>query len=693
MSDDALRDIARRAGIAVEWQDFSGRSHVVSPESLRLILSALGLPGTTRGDLAASRRLLAKRATLADLPPLITATSGRPTRLDLGASEPLAAKLVPERGAPRDVTLTPARGRLRIPAVAEIGYHRLQIGEREVVLAVAPAQCRTIDDVVPDGRLWGIAAQTYALRSQGDAGIGDAAGIAQFAEAAGTQGADALCLSPVHALFTADPTRFAPYSPSSRLFLNPLHAAPALVLGDEQVTAAIRDVGLHDSLARLEAEQFIDYTASAAAKLDLLRALFDGFIGGPDADGSLGADFASFRAEGGDLLRQHAVFEALQADRTPELNWRQWPTDLRDPASAAVAAFADARRRDVMFHEFLQWLADRSLAAAQRRAREAGMRIGLIGDLAVGMDPMGSHAWSRQNDILLSLAVGAPPDLFNPRGQDWGLTTFSPRALENGGFVPFIATLRAVLRNAGGIRIDHAMGLSRLWLVPEGADPAEGAYLAYPLNDLLHLLALESARHNAVVVGEDLGTVPAGFRESLDQNGLHGMRVLWFEREADEVAFKPAAAWDATALAMTTTHDLPTVAGWWRGADIGIRAACGRLGVGVAPEHEMAARERDRAALWQRLVADGVAEGSEPSVDAPQPAVDAALDFVGRTRSPLAVLPLEDLLGLEDQPNLPGTTDQHPNWRRRLPGPAGALLRSEATARRVVATARQRPRI
>ncbi|HUN41198.1 MAG TPA: 4-alpha-glucanotransferase [Acetobacteraceae bacterium] len=693
MNDEALRDLARRAGIAVEWQDYASRAHVVSPDSLRRILSALRLPASTRGDLASSRRLLAKRATLADLPPLITATAGRPTRLDLGASEPLSAKLVPERAAPRDLTLTPARGRLRIPAVPEIGYHRLQIGEREVVLAVAPAQCRTIVDVVPDGRLWGIAAQVYALRSPGDAGIGDAAGVSHLAAAAGAQGADALCLSPVHALFSSDPARFAPYSPSSRLFLNPLHAAPGMIFGEDHVSAAIQDAGLHHTFARLEAQPLIDYPASAAGKLALLRSLFEGFVNGPDADGPLGADFASFRAEGGDLLRQHAVFEALHADRAPDHDWRQWPTDLRDPSSAAVATYAAARRHDVLFHEFLQWLTDRSLAAAQRRAREAGMRIGLIGDVAVGMDPVGSHAWSRQHDILLGLAVGAPPDLFNPRGQNWGLTGFSPRTMENGGFAPFIATLRAALRNAGGIRIDHAMGLSRLWLVPEGADPAEGAYLAYPLTDLLRLLALESARHNAVVVGEDLGTVPEGFRETLDQNGVHGMRVLWFEREADEIAFKPAEDWDPTALAMSSTHDLPTVAGWWHGTDINVRAECGRLGPDNSPQNEAATRDRDRAALWQRLVTDGVAQGDAPPPDAPQPLVDAALTFILRTRSPLAVLSMEDLLGLEEQANVPGTTDQHPNWRRRLPVPAATLLQGEAAARRVAAASAQRPRI
>ncbi|MGA3400458.1 MAG: 4-alpha-glucanotransferase [Acetobacteraceae bacterium] len=690
MNDEALRDLARRAGIAVEWHDYAGRPHDVAPDALRRILAALDLPADTRGDLAASRRLLAKRATLTDLPPLVTATAGRPTRLDLGAAEPLPAKLMLERGGSRDLTLIPARGRLRIPAVAEIGYHRLEVGEREVVLAVAPPQCRTIDDMVPDARLWGLAAQVYSLRSPGDGGIGDAACIAELAEAAAAQGADALCLSPIHALFTADPARFAPYSPSSRLFLNPLHAAPALVFGAEQCARAVQEAGVGEAFGRLEGEKLIDWPASSAAKLGLLRALFDRFLGGADAEGPLGADFARFRADGGSLLHQHATFEALHADRAPEHDWRRWTLDLRDPDSAAVTAFAASRRHDVLFHEFLQWVADRSMAVAQGRAREAGMRIGLVGDLAVGMDPAGSHAWSRQRDILLGVAIGAPPDLFNPRGQDWGLTGFSPRALEDGGFVPFIATLRAVLRHTGGLRIDHAMGLSRLWLVPEGANPADGAYLAYPLTDLLRLLALESARHNAIVVGEDLGTVPAGFRETLHQDGVHGMRVLWFER-GDNNSFTPPEAWDAAALAMTTTHDLPTVAGWWHGTDIATRAACGRLGEGITAADASAERDGDRAALWQRFVAEGLVEGAAPAPDATQRVVDAALAFVARTRSPLCLLPVEDLIGQEEQPNLPGTVDEHPNWRRRMPGAADALFQGEAATARIAAVAAERP--
>jgi 4-alpha-glucanotransferase len=691
MSDEALLDLARRAGIAVEWQDAAGQPRVVPPEILRRILAALGLPADSRGDFAASQRKLARRAGTADLPPLVTATANRPTRLDLRAVDPMPAKLALEGGGSRDLLLAPTRGRLRVPAVDEIGYHRLQLDDREIVLAVAPAQCRTIDDVVPDARLWGVAAQVYGLRSAGDGGIGDAAGIAALAEATAARGADALALSPMHALFSADPGHFAPYSPSSRLFFNPLHAAPALAFGAARVAQAMQETGLAETFARLEALPLIDYPAAAQAKLTLLRSLFDGFLDDPEASGPLGASFARFRAEGGALLAEHACFEALHAEHLPEHDWRRWPGDLRNPRSPAVAAFAASRREAVRFHEFLQWLAASSLAVAQDRARDAGMRIGLIGDLAVGMDPTGSHAWSRQHDILLGLTIGAPPDLYNPFGQEWGLTSFSPRALADSGFAPFIATLRAVLRHAGGLRIDHAMGLTRLWVVPEGANPADGAYLAYPAADLLRLMALESARHNAVIIGEDLGTVPAGFDELLHQSGVHGMRVLWFERDGGG-RFTAPAGWEPSAIAMTTTHDLPTVAGWWRGSDIATRAALGRLGTGVTEADEAARREGDRHALWQGMLDADAANGPPPPPEAPQRTVDAALRFVAKTRSPLALIQLEDMLGQTEQPNLPGTIEEHPNWRRRTQGTAATLLDEELVAARAAMLAAERPR-
>ena len=693
MTDEVVRDLARRAGIAVEWRDVSGRQQVVGLEVLRRILAALGLPCTTRGDLAASRRELTRDTSLRALPPLVTATAGRPTRLEAGASAPHPARLELESGGRRDISILPVRGRLRVPAIAETGYHRLQIDDRDIVLAVAPSRCRTIDDAVPDARLWGLAAQVYSLRHAGDAGIGDAAGIAALAEAAGRRGADALALSPLHALFSANPARFGPYSPSSRLFLNPLHAAPGLVFEPERVAQALADGGLSDAFARLESRKLIDWPAAAAAKFALLRMLFDDFMAGPAENAALAADFARFRADSGELLAQHATFEALHAEQLADgaADWRRWSADLRDPYSAAVAMFAAARHDEVLFHTFLQWLTDRSLAAAQSRARGSGMRIGLVSDLAVGMDPAGSHAWSRQGDILLGLSIGAPPDVYNTRGQDWGLTGFSPRALIAGGFSPFLATVRAALRHTGGLRMDHAMGLARLWLIPEGGTPADGAYLGYPVTDLLRLLAMESQRHQAIVIGEDLGTLPDGFHETLATAGVHGMRVLWFERDGRQ--FAAPDRWDHSAIAMTSTHDLPTVAGWWHGTDIATRAACGQLGKGVSEADVAAERAGDRAALWQAFEREGVAGGAPPPPEDSPAAVDAALAFVARTSEPLCLLPVEDVLGLEEQPNLPGTRDEHPNWRRRLPAEVASILDAPDVAARTARMAAKRPRL
>ncbi len=270
----------------------------------------------------------------------------------------------------------------------------------------------------------------------------------------------------------------------------------------------------------------------------------------------------------------------------------------------------------------------------------------------------------------------------NRSGQQWGITSFSPVALRAGGFAPFLATLRAALRTAGGVRIDHAMGLQRLWLVPDGASPADGAYLNYPLTDMLRLLALESERHRAVVVGEDLGTVPAGFRPALDGHGVYGMRVLWFERDRDGKGFAPPAAWDARAMAMTSTHDLPTLAGWWLGADIALRAAHGVLG--RDRNRVEAERDADRAALWRALTRSGAGKGGLP--EQPEAFVDAALRHVAAADCALCLLPLEDVLGEIEQPNLPGTIDEHPNWRRRAPEPVLRLLEG-APARRLTEVA------
>jgi len=684
VSEEDIRGLARAAGLAETWTDALGIPQQVSTESLRRILDALGFRNASPAELEESRRRLGPPITL---PSLVTVRAGSRLTLPARAGGAARGQLTYEDGGVATLRFSARGDKLVGPTLDRVGYHRLEFGDRQVTVAVAPTRCVTIEDRAEGKHLWGVAAQIYSLRRPGDGGIGDATAVRQLAQGAARHGADAIALSPVHSLFTADSGRYGPYSPSSRLFFNPLFADPEIVFGPERVAQHRRGA------EAFEDTPLLDWQPAAEAKLAVLRRLFDDFEARDLATGTeVARDFEMFVRQGGELLQGHALFEALHGkwlgSQPPLGFWRDWPPAFRhgllrtdDPQ---MAEFLVAEAPTIRFHQFLQWLAARSFGAAQRSAVEAGMKIGLISDLAIGMDRAGSHAWSRQSDLLLGLNIGAPPDEFNRAGQDWGLSGFSPQALVATGFEPFLATVRAAMKYAGGVRIDHIMGLQRLWLVPEGASPAEGAYLEYPLDDFLRLLALESHRHGAVVIGEDLGTVPRGFRRRLTEAGIAGMDVMWFERNRG--SFRAPARWRRDAVSMTTTHDLPTVAGWWRGNDIDVRGA-----LGLAADGEADTRQTDRRRLWRAFAAAGTAEGPAPAPEDTAPVVDAALGFVASSPAPLMLAPMEDLLGLIDQPNLPGTIDEHPNWRRRLEPRAADLFDDPVVARRAAAIVARRP--
>lgn len=629
MTQPDLTELAEATGVAARWRNYRGEEREVEPDHLAAVLQALGIASGSPAEIAESLSHLRARAS--GLAPLITLRQGEAMRLDH------AWELTFEDGSGLR-----GEGELRTDI---LGYHQLRTDGQETTLAVCPARCTA----PPPGRPWGIAVQLYGLRRTGDGGIGDFPALGDFCEAAAAQGADAVAISPVHAQFSADPHRFSPYAPSSRIMLNVLHAAsPA-------------------PEPELEQAPLVDWVAAAQARMLNFRRQFDAGIDQ--------AALAQFRTEHGAALEQHARFEALHAyffGSNPELwNWRRWPAAYQDPHNPAVAAFARLHEREVSFHAWLQMLADRGIADAQRRARAAGMRIGLISDLAVGTDSGGSHAWSRPAEMMNGLSVGAPPDLLNTHGQNWGISAFSPLGLLRHGFGAFIEMLRAALRHAGGVRIDHAMGLQRLWVVPDGASAAHGAYLQFPVDDMLRLVALESQRHDAVVLGEDLGTLPEGFHDRLIGTGLLGMRVLWFERH--ESWLRPPGEWARQAVAMTSTHDLSTVAGWWRGHDIEWRE---RLGISDDAEQERRERAQDRGLFWSAMRDSGAAQGDPPPPHDVWPVARAAISHVGRSACEVALIPVEDVLALDEQPNMPGTTDGdgHPNWRRRLPGAAAEVL-------------------
>lgn len=720
---NALHALAHAAGIAVQWRDARGRGQQVAPEVLVYLLEALDLPASTPGDVADSHtRLLGQSRRL---PPLVVATQHEPIRLPVPSAEgALAFRIDLEHGGTlTGVSECSAPDTLTLPAIAQPGYHRLSLGGHDVTLAVAPTQCPPVQALIDANggatrRPWAVAAQVYGLRRPGDAGLGDYTALAGLATAAGAEGASALAISPVHAMFTARPEHYSPYSPSSRLFLNALHIDPAQALGAPALAQAMQALNAQSRAAHLSAQALIDWPAAGGLRLALLRQLFDTYTRHPWP--ALEADLQAFRQAGGQALRDHACFEVLHAAHDQpgahHNDWRHWSRALREPGNPAVRDVARQHAQAVDFHVFLQWLAARGLAGAQRAARDSGMAIGLIADLAVGTDPTGSHAWSRQQDILSRLSPGAPPDIHNPQGQSWGLTAFSPQALQRHGYGAYLEMLRASLAHAGGLRIDHALGLARTWLVPEGASPADGAFLHYPTDDLLGLIALEAHRHHAVVIGENLGTVPEGFNARIARAGMLGMSVLWFEREAGpessdassptssapdtvpaslpDTGQDPAADfmaphhWPAQAIATPSTHDLPTVAGWWQGRDISWRSQLQLLGATDTEDALYTARAADRQALWEALCAHDPALAPAHTAAPQAVPLDAILAFIAATPAPLVVIPLEDLLGEVEQPNLPGTRDTHPNWRRRMPAATQTLFESPEVRQRLARLAK-----
>lgn len=674
----ALHRLADAVGLAPVWRDVHGRERTVSDESLEALLDAMGLECGNGARIECTlRRVREEAATLEGR--MLVVEAGEPIKFNHHGPATYRIDYESGEGGREGEVQALKDGMVRIAPVNVPGYHPLQVGKTRLTLVVTPNRCVA----PPPGSHWGVAAQVYSLRRNGQGGegvadealqAGDYGALAVLAAQAGRHGAAAMAISPVHALFSADPTRYSPYAPSSRLFFNTAYL-DVLALGEEPLRAALAAMPEPERSAvsrehRADALDLIDWPRVQTARLAIARELLRHF----DACGTTEArqSFEAFRRAGGDALLNHCLYETLHRHYAqtlgPGCGWQDWPAPMRDPAGAAAQAFARQSGSEIRFHAFMQWLADEGMRKAQLAGREAGMSVGLIADLAIGADARGSQAWCSPTSILQRATVGAAPDLYHDEGQDWGLTAFSPRALRQNGYEPFLAILRHAMLHAGGVRIDHVLGLARMWLVPKGASAAQGAFLAYPLQDMLGLIALESHRHGAIVVGENLGTVPPGFNELISSKGLLGTSVLWFEREKEPPQrFVPVAGWSADSMATTTTHDLPTVAGWWQGRDIEWRHRQGQID-GDAMESARAQREHDK-----HLLADALPGRPRVQAQAPVPEV---LDWVAASASPLCVFPLEDILAMPEQPNLPGPCVEggHPNWLRRLPVDVGSLF-------------------
>lgn len=542
-----------------------------------------------------------------------------------------------------------------------------------------------------DQRVFGLSAQLYGLRSARNWGIGDFEDLARLAEIAAGLGADFIGVNPLHALFFAEPERISPYGPSSRIFLNALYIAPDRVAGFEQL--AERDVLLAE-LDALRRSELVDYPAVHRLKRRALEGLFEQFTRNQDPKAR--ETFAAFRREHGDHLANHALFEALSEHFVAEggsAAWSTWPPEYRKPGTMAVRDFARAAKQRIEFHTWLQWIADTQLAAAQARARAAGMRIGLYLDLAVGISPDGSRSWMNGKSIARQARIGCPPDPFSPTGQDWGLVPFSPFGLAEENFEPFRSLLRGSMRHAGALRIDHAMGLMRFYWIPDGDSALSGAYVRYPFRPLLEAVAEESWLFRAIVVGEDLGTVPPGFSDTIVRGGLLSYQVLYFTR--DGAITLPPHAYRREALVCAATHDLPTLKGWWIGHDIGWRLKAGRISPSEAGQQQEQ-RSLARVSLLEALAVADLLPGDSVKLnrqsEMPDEVIVAVHRFLARTPCRLLAVQLDDALGTTEQANLPGTIDEHPNWRRKSAVALEDLTQHPLFAALTRAVAAERPK-
>lgn len=697
-SRSALDRLADHAGIVPEYLDQTGRERRrTSDATKRALLAAMGIDAST--DEAAREALSCVRAEARRelLAPVRVVTHEDGAAAQVIVRVPAAKvktgfwqlELETEDGSRATRAGSWSGGApLEMAGWSDLplGYHRLrltvstssseQVSEQSLI--VVPHRCVVPDELLETrgGDAFGIVANLYTIRSRANWGVGDLSDLASLAEWAGANGADFVGVNPLHALLDRGPN-VSPYSPVSRLFRNPIYidvlrvpeldAAPGIRdrLMSIELTSAI------DALRESSAVRYEQVMAVKGVALDALHRTFQQCVHGTGSDRDRA--YVDYLTRGGTALTRFARWMTIAEEQARRgggdvraMNWRTWPAELRDPASAAVHAFAQQHAVRVDYHCWLQFELDRQLADAARRSHDAGMRIGLYQDLAIGTSPAGADTWASPDLFVNGVSVGAPPDPYAAEGQNWGLPPIDPRALRRQGYQYIIDLLRSGFRHAGALRIDHVMGLFRLFWIPDGMPDAAGAYVRYPADELLGIVALESVRNRALVVGEDLGTVPKEVPRALRRRGILSSKVLYFERLAHG-GFKPARKYSRLSLATANTHDMAPLAGFWDERDIDIRAAVGMLPDTDAVAEARDERERDRIALLERLAREKILPRSPHGVRSPAELRAAVHAFLCRTPAQLVGLSLDDLVGEVDPVNVPGVgPDKYPSWTRKM---------------------------
>ncbi len=693
-----LDRLAGLAGIEESYWDIFGGLHQTTTKAKLSILSAMGFGVGSKNAIAQALKELEDGPWRKILDPVyvvrlneghITVRVSLPERL---IGKAIEWKVDLEDGGQVSGSFTPSNGelterrnidsetfaRFKLPLAGAIGegYHHLEARTAgktaKSALIAAPPAAYAPDWLKQGRRLWGVAFHLYSLRSKANWGIGDFSDLAALGSVTAGLGGAAVGLNPLHALFPPDPDQASPYSPSSREFLNPLYIDPARepeFKDNREVLALAGSDGFARRLARARESELVDYRLVSAIKMAVLVRMHSFFAERhpPGSSDPRRAGFDAFVGQGGQSLYRFTLFNALH-EHFEGRPWPGWPKSYRRPDAKGAAAFAKANQPRLEFHAYLQWLAEGQLAAAGHDMKE-GMEVGLYMDLAVGADPNGADAWAEPEAMVLGVRFGAPPDAFNAQGQDWGMPPFHPLRLKQMAYRPLIAMLRANMRHAGALRIDHVMGLMRLYWIPPGEKASSGAYVGYPLDDLLGVLALESVRNRCLVIGEDLGTVPDGFRQRMAQEGILSYRVLRFERHKDGL-FRRPGAYPALSLSTSATHDLATIKGHWLGRGLELRRDLGLYRTGEKRRAGEAAHLQELKLLVAALKDQGLVGEDFPEVngnddETARRLIVAVERFLARTPSQLLNINLDDLLEEADQLNLPGTVTEYPNWRRK----------------------------
>jgi len=668
----SVKALARLAGINCSYRRYDGARVNASPASIIAILESMGWPASTSNQIRESYAHICETRQAA-LPPLIVSNPDAPSRITLNhtrQTSPVQWRLTREDGSTAaGLALPEACGAIQffqIPPQPQ-GYHVIAALGARAHLISAPARCWA-PDWIKTSKCWGVSAQVYALKSAEDFGIGGYSEIAMLARACGKRGASFLGLSPLHALFCNDRSKYSPYSPSNRLMLEPLFIDPCAISSFASSSAQYiyETADYQTQLTNLRNEKLVDYRHVQELLHKVLEPAWRSF-----SDQGVIDPFVNFKSEIGAPLADHALFEAISEQFSAQgLHCiGAWPQTYRDIKSSAVDAARYELSDRVNFHAWLQCIANEQLHNAAKAAKYAGMEIGLYRDLAVGADREGSEVWRDRGAVLNSVSIGAPPDLFTSQGQNWGLPPLDPVRLKNDGLHAFRNLVRSNMRHAGAIRIDHAYQLERLYLIPTGAQADAGAYVNYPLEAMLACLRLESHRANALVIAEDLGTAPPGFLKHITASGLMSSRVMLFERDA-KGDFHPPANYSRQALASFTTHDLPTLRGWRSGLDIDMRNCFSNA---PNPEAAHIIREHETRALNEALEAESLLPAN-PNASRMHHAV---LRFMARTPALLLTIQAEDIVNDAHQPNLPGPDNGYPNWRRRMEESICAIARHD----------------